>query len=28
VPVTADDLGGEPVAQWTQTRVDDAADHS
>lgn len=28
VPVTADDLAGEPVTGWTQTRVDDAADHS
>lgn len=28
VPVTADDLGGESVTKWTQTRVDDAADHA
>lgn len=28
VPVTADDLGGEPVTKWTQTRVDDAAGHA
>lgn len=27
VPVTADDLAGETVTNWTQTRVDDAADH-
>jgi len=28
VPVTADDLAGEKVTHWTQTRVDDAADHA
>jgi hypothetical protein len=28
VPATADDLGGDAVTEWTQTRVDDAADHA
>jgi hypothetical protein len=28
VPVTADDLAGDPVLAWVQTREDDRADHS
>lgn len=28
VPVTADDLAGEPVTEWMTTRIDDAADHA
>ena len=28
VPVTADDLGGEPPLEWTQVRVADVADHA
>ena len=28
VAVTADDIAGEAVTEWTQTRVDEKADHA